>query len=375
MRMDGLLSSSSLLRAIVLGLLLVNVGCNAANGWAMNRSGMKQYQRGNYAQARHQFARAIADDQCNPDYRHNLAMALQKQGDAASAERILRHNLTVDAMHQPSYHALAQILTSEGRTGEAQDLIAGWAETQPYVPEANVELAWLQRESGNTAGAEQSLRNALRANPTHPTALAQLGQLYQESGRSDQAVAYYQRSLTAKWDQPEVQSRLATLTEPANGNRVSRRSAMMQNPASQPMMASNGPMMMTSPGMATNAPFGTDTQVIALEGVNSNPQPRVSRRGRGQQDGTVITAYPLPSFDSPMMAGLPAGMTPGQPEIVFQQPIIAAQPMMAPQMAESTYASNPMVASAPPLIPQFDPAHSQEPSPEMTALTPVVDPH
>ena len=58
---DGLLSSSGLLRAFVLGLLLMTVGCNATNGWAMNRSGMKQYQRGNYAQARHQFARAIAD--------------------------------------------------------------------------------------------------------------------------------------------------------------------------------------------------------------------------------------------------------------------------------------------------------------------------
>ncbi len=377
MRIDGLLSSSSLLRACVVGLLLVNVGCNAANGWAMNRSGMKNYKRGNYAQARHDFARAIADDRYNPDYRHNLAMALQKQGDLASAERILRHNLTVDAMHQPTYHALAQILTSEGRTGEAQDLIAGWAETQPYVPEANIELAWLQREAGNTAAAEQSLRNALRANPTHPTALAHLGQLYQETGRSDQAAAYYQRSLASKWDQPEVQSRLATLTETAGGNRVARRSAMMQNSVAQPMMASNGTILMPSQAMST---YGPDTQVIALEDVNSNPRPRVSRRGKNQ-DGQVIAAYPLPNFDSPAMAGLPSGSTAGQPEIVFQQPIVsnqpmtAAQPMMAAPMAQSNNSATPWVASAPPLIPQADPAHSQEATPEMTASIPVVEPH
>ena len=374
MRMDGPLSSSSLFRACLLGLLLINVGCNAANGWAMNRSGMKQYKRGNYAQARHQFARAIADDPYNPDYRHNLAMALQKQGDATSAERILRHNLTVDAMHQPTYHALAQILTSEGRTGEAQDLIAGWAETQPYVPEANLELAWLQRETGNVAGAEQSLRNALKADPTHPTALAHLGQLYHESGRPDQAAAYYQRSLAAKWDQPEVQSRLATLTEPGSANRVSRRSAMMQNSISSPTMA-NGPMMMSTPMMTQSFPAGLDSQALVLEDVHANPKPRVSRRGRSSQDGQVIAAYPLPNFDSPNLAGMPAGTVAGPTGMVFQQPTIASDPMSAPQVVDSSYSPTPMMAGVPPLIPQADPAHSSDGSGEMTASTPVVDPY
>lgn len=374
---DGLLSSSGLLRAFVLGLLLMTVGCNATNGWAMNRSGMKHYQRGNYAQARHQFARAIADSPKNADYRHNLAMSVQKQGDLASAERLLRHNLTIDAMHQPSYHALAQILSSEGRGSEAQDLIAGWAETQPYVPEANLELAWIQRENGNVAAAEQSLQNALKANPAHPTALAHLGQLYQESGRSSQAAAYYQRSLAAKWDQPEVQSRLATLTEPNAGSRGMKRSAMMQNSGGAPMMASS-------------SPFGNDPQVLALEDLNANPAPRISRRGRNANDGTVIAAYPLPNFDAPAvaswvpagtmpastMAGISPGMMVEQQPMSFQQPIVASEQVVTPRVVESTYASSPVMASGPPLIPQADPAHGGEYASEMTASTPlVVDPH
>lgn len=105
MSKDGLLSPTGISRAVVLGLILITAGCNATSGYTMNRSGMKQYQRGNYAQARHRFARAIADDPHNPDYRYNLAMSLQKQGDVATAEKILRHNLTVDAMHQPTYHS------------------------------------------------------------------------------------------------------------------------------------------------------------------------------------------------------------------------------------------------------------------------------
>jgi Tfp pilus assembly protein PilF len=374
MRIEGPLASSGLFRATVLGLLLMSAGCHSANGWAMNASGMKQYKRGNYAQARHQFARAIADDPCNPDYRHNLAMALQKQGDLQSAERILRHNLTVDAMHQPSYHALAQILTTEGRMAEAQDLILGWAETQPYVPEANLELAWLQREAGNPAAAEQSLRNALKANPTHPTVLAHLGQLYQESGRPEEAAAYYQRSLTAKWDQPEVQSRLATLTEPSNSGRVLRRSAMMQNPASpQVSMASSGPVSTWVPTTAASGPFGSDSQAMMLEGLQSNPPPRVSRKG--SPEGAMMTAYPLPNFDAPTIAGVPISTASAPQSIVFQQPIVGNEQTMTTQNVDSIYSSAPMTAGVPPLVPQADPAHSAEAMTEVSAAMPVVDPH
>ena len=374
MRIDGLLSPSGLCRALVLGLVLLNVGCNGTSGWAMNRSGMKQYQRGNYAQARHQFARAIADNPRNADYRYNLAMAVQKQGDAASAEKILRHNLTINAMHQPTYHSLAQVLTTQGRTSEAQDLITGWAETQPYVPEAHVELAWIQRETGNVAGAEQSLRNALKASPTHPTALAHLGQLYHETGRADEATAYYQRSLAAKWDQPEVQSRLATLVEPGTSGRSGRRAAMMQNPYDAPMVA-GGPIMTSSPTMASSVPFGTDAQAIALEDPRSNPPPRIGRNGRVNEDGQVITAYPLPNFDSPVMAGLANGSIAGQPAMAFQPPVIAADPVTAPQIVSSTNSPNPTIASGPPLIPQADPANWTATPAEMTASMPVVDPH
>ena len=133
--------------------------------------------------------------------------------------------------------------------------------------------------------------------------------------------------------------------------------------------------MMSSPVMASYAPFGTDPQAVALENVQANPRPRVSRRGRNPQDGSVLTAYPLPNFDSPTMANMPAGSIPGQPTMVFQQPIIATEPVSVPQMSNTTYSTSPMVAGVPPLIPQADPAHSMEASPEMTASTPIVDPH
>ncbi len=409
MRINGFASPIGLCRILLLGLLFTTVGCCGTSAWVANKSGMRQYCRGHYAQARNRFARAVAHDPCNPDYRHNLAMAIQKQGDAGGCERILRHNLSVSAMHQPTYHSLAQLMISQGRAPEAQDLLAGWVATQPYVPESNVEMAWLQREQGDVPGAEQSLQNALRADPSHPVALAHLGQLYQTSGRPDQAVAYYQRSLASNWDQPEVQSRLATLLD----NGPATRSALMQNSnggqmmaggpmmmnggpmmvsapmvTADPMMASNqmmvgdpmmatAPMMTPSPEIAAAAPFGSDPQTVLLEDVRANPEPRRQHRkhGKDRDNNPVLSAYPLPTYGSPATAWVPAGTVTGQPTMSYQPDPTMMTQLAPPQLSESIaspYVSN---RNGPTLLPQADPAHSSESTTEMTASVPTVDAH
>lgn len=385
-------SLSIVCRVVVLGLFATSAGCYSTNGWVMNRSGMKQYKRGHFAQARHRFARAIAHDPCNPDYRHNLAMAVQKQGDLAASERILRYNLSIDAMHQPTYHSLAQVMISQGRGAEAQELIAGWVATQPYVPEANIEMAWVQRESGDIGGAEQSLQNALRADPTHPIALAHLGQLYHSTGRADQAAAYYQRSLASNWDQPEVQSRLATLVDSSSMTR----SAMMQNPPSGPLIADsplmiNDPMLVSNPvmtgdamiagtpalmtgasmtSMTLDSPFGSDPQAIALEDLKANPSPRMRRNRHEREKNHGIATYPLPNFNSPMNAWKPTAPIVGQPTMAFQSETMITEGPVMPQLVDGS--ANSLNAITSPLAPQADPAHFAPP--EMTASLPVVDP-
>ena len=76
------------------------------------------------------------------------------------------------------------------------------------------ELAWLKRELGDIPGTEQLLQSALRIKPNDYVATAQLGQLYQDTNQPDRAAAMYRRSLHARWNQPEVQSRLAQLQRP-----------------------------------------------------------------------------------------------------------------------------------------------------------------
>lgn len=427
MRMNGYLSPNSLCRMAIVGLLLMNMGCCAANGYLTNRSGMKQYARGHYAMARHRFAKAVASDPGNPDYRHNLAMALQKQGDVAGSEKILRHNLTINAMHQPTYHSLAQLMISQGRAPEAQELLTAWVGTQPYVPEANIEMAWLQRETGDVAGAEQSLQQALKANPTHPIALAHMGQLYQGSGRQDEAVAFYQRSLAAHWDQPEVQSRLATMSDPSSMSRSAMMQAaampvipstpiMNQEPmlASMPVPVADGMISATQVSMSepmvadvssiplastpvpimasmdASNPFGTGPDAAVLEDIRSNPAPKHARRhGRWNRRNQTLATYPLPDFGgAPTTAWVPSG-TIGGPAGVAYQPI-GGDPTM---MASANYTIDPPSASdsiATPYVtnygtstnngtmlpaPVADPAHYGQSNPDMTAAVPTVEAH
>ncbi len=322
------LESWSLWAAACMALLCVaSAGCGTTNGWAANHTGKSYYQRGQYAQAREEFRRAAIDDPRNPEYRHNLALAMKKTGDTAGAERVLRTNLEhVSAMHQPTYHTLSQLLVEQNRQAEAQDLLHGWTETQPYIPESHVEFAWIQRESGNLPGAEQSLRRALQTNPRNAAALAQMGQLYQDSGQPQQAASMYRRSLASRWQQPGVRSRLQSLA--GFGGRGSR-SAVMANPVGvQPTFAQSSPMPMA---------------------VNNTP---------------VMASQPAPSSMSaptPWMAAAPSlGPTP--------DPIASASPSSA--MPSTRF--EPPVVSGSALTPNADPAHVET---ELTADVPLVAPY
>lgn len=388
MRINGILSLKSLCRIFVIVVLLNTLGCCCCwqPGWLANKSGMRQYSKGHYALARRRFTRAIARDPYNPDYRHNLAMTLQKQGDVTGSEQILRYNLSMDPMHQPTYHSLAQLMVAQGRAPEAQDLLTTWVETQPYVPEANIEMAWLMQQTGDISGAEYALQNALRADPGHPIALAHLGELYETSGRTDQAIAYYQRSLASDWNQPEVQSHMQAMME---GQPMSR-SAMMQNQLGTPMIADDA-MFGSGSMMADATPMMTQSSMMAMAdefestefgGMSNRQIRRMRRNGTGMP--SMASSYPLPSYGVTSSGWYPADSM-GDASMMAQSTTISADstavsqnslpPLTPPQTADSISTPFAAIPNGPTPIAQVDPAHAHESTQEMTASLPVVDPH
>ncbi|MDA0831662.1 MAG: tetratricopeptide repeat protein [Planctomycetota bacterium] len=277
----------------------------------MNQSGTAYFERGQYAWARGDFERAVADQPDNADYIHNLAAAMKKQGDLVGAEQTYRRALTIDPSHQPSYHSLAQLYIESGRQGEALALAQEWADIEPYKAEPFVELAFVQRELGDTAGSEQSLRSALQANPRHPKALAHLGQVYQDSGRTDQAAALYQHSLAQQWYQPEVQSRLVTLqgsgsyatsTTTAYGPTSGTTTAYQSTPwlsTNAPVTTYAAPTYSNSPTTAYAAPLYAPAYPTAT--YPGQPVPMYANAPQPVQISTPIYGAPPPT----VMSGVP----------------------------------------------------------------------
>ena len=258
--------------AIITCLVSTLTGCGASNGLMHNSMGTRNFKQGNYAQASRYFKMAAADNPGKPDYLHNVASAMWKQGDSAGAEQVYRQVLDIDPMHQPSYHSLAKLLKEQNRIGEAQNLMTAWADTQPYIPEPQIELAWLNRETGNHAASEGNLRQALQVDPSNATALAHLGQVYQDQGRSGEAVAMYRRSLYQNWYQPDVKSRVATLGGTTNPQAFSPTATQF---AHAPTFVNGQPIIAQNPQPAF-ANYATPQTTIAY-GQPFQPQPTFAR--------------------------------------------------------------------------------------------------
>lgn len=378
---------------------LAATGCHKATGWWMNNSAAHYYQRGDYAMARKEFAMAVRDQPYNPDYRYNLAMAMKRVGDPGSAEQVLRHNLSLDAMHQPTYHALATTLTEQGRQAEALDIVESWVATQPYVPEAHVELAALHRQMGSFDQAEQSLRQALTIEPQNPVILSQLGQLYQDQGQPQQAMQYYQQSLVSNWNQPEVERRLASLARGMQPAGQTFQPMPATSFAMQPGLPPQGlAMSNATPNMTAGYVVAISPPSLSAGGGMSALQPTQASFGYAAAPtvamGNLVpqpmqTALPqtTPTSSGPAMNPAPANppqtiqqavysQPAGQPaQFVPQQAPPFAQPYQATQSYQAAYQPAAMTTTGNvPSIPAVTPALPPLPGSQPAAAVPAVLP-
>jgi len=188
---------------------------------SQNADGTRMFEQAYYQGAQQKFLEAIQSDPANPDSYYNLARTYQQLGklhnqpaDYQQAESYYHQCLDRDPDRTECYRALAVLLTEQGRSTDAFKLMEGWAARNPASAEPKIELAHLYEEAGNRDAAKHQLIDAVTAEPTNARALAALGKIREDSGETQQALANYQRSLQLNPNQPQLASRITSLSMP-----------------------------------------------------------------------------------------------------------------------------------------------------------------
>lgn len=203
-----------------LAAVLAAVGCSMVSN-SQNAEGVRMFDQAYYQGAMQKFMQAIQSDPNNPDAYYNLARTYHQlaklhsqPADYQQAESYYHQCLDRDPNRTDCYRALAVMLNEQGRSTDAYRLLEGWVARNPSAADPKIELARLYDEAGNQDAAKHQLIDAVTADPTNARALAALGKLREDSGETAQALANYQRSLQLNPNQPQLASRVVTLSTP-----------------------------------------------------------------------------------------------------------------------------------------------------------------
>jgi tetratricopeptide (TPR) repeat protein len=147
-----------------------------------------------------QFVMEVEAGNEDPDALFRAAQAAEDAGDAATAERLYRRLIKVDANDASARFNLANLLRANGRAVEAESLYREATKADPDFPPAWYNLADLLDESGRTPEAIVALDAAIKADPDYADALFNLALLLQKLGRHAEAATRWRRYLKLDTD-------------------------------------------------------------------------------------------------------------------------------------------------------------------------------
>jgi tetratricopeptide (TPR) repeat protein len=136
------------------------------------------------------------------------ALAHQRGGRAAHAERVCREILSVDPGHAQTLHLLGLIEHQRGRSDESIEHIRTAIMRDGRDPAFHHNLGNILRALGRLAEAINCYERALALAPTLVDALYNLGNTYQDLGQPERAAAYFERALRLNPDAIELHNNL-----------------------------------------------------------------------------------------------------------------------------------------------------------------------
>lgn len=129
------------------------------------------------------------------ELRYDQAMIVEKMGDVAGMERLLREVIARKPTYHNAYNALGYSLADRGvQLDEAKALIQKALEYAPADPFISDSLAWVEFRLGNRTEALRILEAAFRTKPDAEIA-AHLGEVLWSLGQQDRAASVWREGL------------------------------------------------------------------------------------------------------------------------------------------------------------------------------------
>jgi tetratricopeptide (TPR) repeat protein len=142
-----------------------------------------------------QFVLPVAQEDDDPDRVFERAQAAEDAGDFATAERLYRRAMNIDASDPAAPFNLANLLRSSGKTVEAEALYRDAVKADPSFAAAWYNLADILDDQGRANEAITSLEGAVKADPTYTDAIFNLALFLQKSERLVEAATWWRRYL------------------------------------------------------------------------------------------------------------------------------------------------------------------------------------
>ncbi len=140
---------------------------------------------------------------------HNAALAEQRAGRAAEAERLCRLALAIDPGHAQTLHLLGLLAHQQGRADEAVAHVRAAIACDGRDPAFHHNLGNILK-TRDPAAALKCYERALALDPRSVDTLYNLGNTCQELGRLERAVAYFERALRLRPDAVELHNNLGS---------------------------------------------------------------------------------------------------------------------------------------------------------------------
>ena len=140
----------------------------------------------------------------------SAALAHQRAGRAAEAERVCRHILSVDPGHAQTLHLLGLIEHQRGRSDDAIEHIRMAIARNGRDPAFHHNLGNILRARDRPADAMKCYERAVALAPGSVDTLYNLGNTCQDLGQSERAIAYFEQALRLRPDAVELHNNLGT---------------------------------------------------------------------------------------------------------------------------------------------------------------------